>query len=189
MPPCAHTEWDRLTGTMENRSTCPPASATLTVAIKPARPPPTTITLSLAKSLNPLAEEVVADEAGHRPDAEAGHQDEGHRPHVGRHALRARTDGDSPVEEKRPHAVAQMERCRHDADDIQDEIDGVHENVAHQDAEFGDRHIAEGHLHPGFPRMPGNEHEGDDTGYTLQHEHVVAAVMVAAHVVLRDEHP
>src|SRR5690606_41932122 len=75
MPPCAHTEWERLTGTMENRSTRPPASATLIVAIKPASPPPTTITLSLAKCLNPLAEEIVADESGHRPDAEASSEE------------------------------------------------------------------------------------------------------------------
>src|SRR3954465_11610210 len=43
MPPCAHTECERLTGTMENRSTCPPASATLMAAESPANPPPTTM--------------------------------------------------------------------------------------------------------------------------------------------------
>src|SRR5271154_113341 len=43
MPPCAHTECDRLTGTMENKSTCPPISAILMTAERPARPPPTTM--------------------------------------------------------------------------------------------------------------------------------------------------
>src|SRR5437016_4079960 len=43
MPPWAQTEWERLTGTMENRSTCPPTSAILMVAESPARPPPMTM--------------------------------------------------------------------------------------------------------------------------------------------------
>ena len=43
MPPCAQTECERLTGTMENNSTGTPASATRIVAISPARPPPTTM--------------------------------------------------------------------------------------------------------------------------------------------------
>src|SRR5229473_4803916 len=42
MPPCAQTECERFTGTMENRSTLPPISAILMTAARPARPPPTT---------------------------------------------------------------------------------------------------------------------------------------------------
>ncbi len=45
MPPCAQTECERLTGTIENRSTLPPASAILMTAASPARPPPTTMIL------------------------------------------------------------------------------------------------------------------------------------------------
>src|SRR5271156_2977850 len=48
MPPWAQTEWERLTGTMEKRSTLPPASAILMTAERPARPPPTTMTLGVA---------------------------------------------------------------------------------------------------------------------------------------------
>src|SRR3954463_14389738 len=48
MPPCAQTECERLTGTMENRSTCPPASAILMTAESPASPPPTTMTFGAA---------------------------------------------------------------------------------------------------------------------------------------------
>src|SRR5690606_40554599 len=48
IPPCAHTEWDRLTGTIENKSTEEPASATLIAAIRPARPPPTIVILPFA---------------------------------------------------------------------------------------------------------------------------------------------
>src|SRR5262249_6433264 len=48
IPPCAQTECERLTGTMENKSTCPPASAILITAARPARPPPTTMILGAA---------------------------------------------------------------------------------------------------------------------------------------------
>ncbi len=52
MPPCAHTECDRLTGTSEMRSTGTLASQSLMTVISPARPPPTTITrLTLPPSL------------------------------------------------------------------------------------------------------------------------------------------
>ena len=43
MPPCAHTECERFTGTMENKSTWPPISAILMTAESPASPPPITI--------------------------------------------------------------------------------------------------------------------------------------------------
>jgi hypothetical protein len=45
MPPCAQTECDRFTGTMDIKSTCCPASASLIVVINPASPPPTTVNL------------------------------------------------------------------------------------------------------------------------------------------------
>src|SRR5208337_4625495 len=48
MPPWAQTECERLTGTMENRSTVPPASAILMTAARPASPPPTTMILGVA---------------------------------------------------------------------------------------------------------------------------------------------
>src|SRR5206468_1568773 len=47
MPPCAQTECERFTGTIENRSTCPPISAILMTADRPASPPPTTMILGL----------------------------------------------------------------------------------------------------------------------------------------------
>src|ERR1700748_1221771 len=51
MPPCAQTECERLTGTMEKRSTLPPASAILMTAARPARPPPTTMILGVAAAM------------------------------------------------------------------------------------------------------------------------------------------
>src|SRR6478609_7856106 len=52
MPPCAHTECERFTGTSEIRSTGTFASQSLMTVISPASPPPTTITrLTLPPSL------------------------------------------------------------------------------------------------------------------------------------------
>src|SRR5215469_7854465 len=48
MPPCAQTECERFTGTIENRSTCPPISAILMTAASPASPPPTTMIFGAA---------------------------------------------------------------------------------------------------------------------------------------------
>src|SRR3954470_14206497 len=44
IPPCAQTECERFTGTIENRSTFTPSSASLMVQASPASPPPTTMT-------------------------------------------------------------------------------------------------------------------------------------------------
>src|SRR6266496_4738699 len=51
MPPCAQTECERFTGTIENRSTSPPISAILMTAARPASPPPTTMILGVAAIL------------------------------------------------------------------------------------------------------------------------------------------
>src|ERR1700746_3163371 len=55
IPPCAQTEWERFTGTMENRSHWPPISAILMTAARPASPPPTTMILGAAILLHPLS--------------------------------------------------------------------------------------------------------------------------------------
>jgi hypothetical protein len=56
MPPWAQTEWERFTGTIENKSTVPPASAILMTAASPASPPPTTMILGAAMSLPSLVD-------------------------------------------------------------------------------------------------------------------------------------
>src|SRR5580704_3130328 len=97
MPPCAHTECERLTGTMENRSTSPPISAILITAANPASPPPTTIILGVAillhrpsrsrnwavrcrgchgsgrQLLKPLPERVQTHQANHAKQQEKSH--------------------------------------------------------------------------------------------------------------------
>src|SRR6202035_406246 len=55
MPPCAHTECERFTGTMEKRSTFAPISAILMTAASPASPPPMTMILGAAISLHRLS--------------------------------------------------------------------------------------------------------------------------------------
>src|SRR5215470_14275053 len=54
IPPWAQTEWLRLTGTTEKRSTAAPISAARTVAIRPASPPPTMTMRSLGDAIGAL---------------------------------------------------------------------------------------------------------------------------------------
>src|ERR1700686_1523765 len=55
MQPCAQTECERFTGTMEKRSTFAPISAILMTAASPARPPPMTMIFGAAISLHRLS--------------------------------------------------------------------------------------------------------------------------------------
>src|ERR1017187_6333036 len=48
MPPWAQTEWERFTGTIENRSTSPPISAILMTAARRGWPPPRTMIFGAA---------------------------------------------------------------------------------------------------------------------------------------------
>src|ERR1700757_2699892 len=72
MPPCAHTECERLTGTIENRSTLPPISAILITAARPARPPPITTIFGLDAILRYRLSELLCRTRSpifHRPGA------------------------------------------------------------------------------------------------------------------------
>src|SRR5581483_6492556 len=62
------TECERLTGTMENRSTCPPISAILMTADRPASPPPTTMIFGLAAMIEVVESQWVHGES-HRIQA------------------------------------------------------------------------------------------------------------------------
>jgi hypothetical protein len=62
IPPCAHTECERFTGTSEMRSTGTLASQSLMTVISPARPPPTTMTRrTLPPSLRMVFFEAMGD--------------------------------------------------------------------------------------------------------------------------------
>src|SRR5215467_6177117 len=97
MPPCAQTECERLTGTIEKRSTGTPASAILMVVIRPARPPPTTIIRFSAIVLRPERHEDGERRRRHR---RAAHQRD--RPH---RALRMHARREPPGDAERPDAV------------------------------------------------------------------------------------
>src|SRR5579863_4192254 len=94
MPPCAHTECDRLTGTIENRSTWPPISAILMTAASPANPPPTTMIFGAAMLLHPRC-----GGCGERVDNVAVDS---------RHILEPRMEG---VQAGKPHDREQQEEC------------------------------------------------------------------------------
>src|SRR5512136_2635983 len=122
MPPCAHTEWLRLTGTIENRSTPVPSSAARIAVIRPARPPPTTMMRCFGsdtrwKTLQP--------EGRNRPNAEHRKHDEDENGHVGHAPLRRRRHRNSPDDRERPDPVGQMKRRREDAQNVEGEDPGV----------------------------------------------------------------
>src|SRR5277367_6112661 len=74
MPPCAHTEWERLTGTREKRSTGTPASQSLMTVISPASPPPTTTTRRTLPDSERMRDLVAAMEQWARRGIAAGCQ-------------------------------------------------------------------------------------------------------------------
>src|SRR6185295_13799357 len=104
MPPCAHTEWDRFTGTMESRSTCCPASASLMAVISPARPPPTTVNRASA-IVRMLLREPHLEEDVQRRRGEGGKQHPGHRSHP---PLRHPPGGDAPGPGEAVQAVGEV---------------------------------------------------------------------------------
>src|ERR1700722_13138918 len=96
MPPCAHTECDRFTGTIENRSTVAPISAILITAASPASPPPTTIILGVAILL-------------HRPSVRPGRTIGNHNRHCpGWRLLKAFAER---VQAEQSHDAEQQEEC------------------------------------------------------------------------------
>src|SRR5690242_16255339 len=111
MPPCAQTECDRFTGTIENSSTGTPDSAMRIVAIRPARPPPTTMIFgSLMISRSQITAERMPAECESRDDGESDDRkrDCYHRTKPSGGALRSRCDGDTPLAAEIPKAVSEM---------------------------------------------------------------------------------
>src|SRR5450759_1563709 len=125
MPPWAQTEWLRLTGTIEKRSTPIPISAARTAVMSPARPPPTmTIRSPLTRGpLNRQASGVRRQakpcpsqaERLNSPHADVGEDEEDGGRDVQHAALRLRADRQAPHDRKGPDAVGEMESGREDA--------------------------------------------------------------------------
>src|SRR6476646_9298083 len=107
IPPCAQTEWLRLTGTIEKRSTPIPISAARTAVMRPARPPPTMMIRSfsaISTALQP--ERLDAPDADVRQDQEDDRRDVHHPP------LRLRADRQAPDDRERPDTVGEVVRGR-----------------------------------------------------------------------------
>src|SRR4029077_4390395 len=133
MPPCAHTECERFTGTIENRSTLPPISAILITAARPARPPPITIIfgfaaipfdrlsstllfregrphvfhLLCARRIRGLLRETGAERVQARHAHDTHHQKQT-QAHYQESPARILAGCDSPLCGKQPHAVRKM---------------------------------------------------------------------------------
>src|ERR1700722_5750728 len=134
MPPCAQTECERLTGTIENKSTLPPISAILMTAESPASPPPTTIIfgaaaiVSLSAFCNLLAAHCGSPRLNEllrtRPErSEAGQpyarQDEKECQAQNQKSFpRLLPGNDSPFRAKKPDAIGEMPRSCHESHHI-----------------------------------------------------------------------
>src|SRR5579864_6609257 len=132
MPPCAHTECERFTGTMENNSTGTPDSAMRIVAISPARPPPTTMifgSLMISRSQVPVKRLPAENETRDDGKSHNGEHNcySGSQPTGG--ALRSRGDGDAPFAAKIPESVAEMKRSRENADNVKRDEVRIRERV------------------------------------------------------------
>src|ERR1700730_7287831 len=123
MPPCAQTECERFTGTIENRSTGTPDSATRIAAISPARPPPTIIIFGflirgVSLGISPQRKPAVmqaksySDTGNRQSYADSGGE-------IASGPLRPYTHRDAPLAGEIPKAVAEMEGGRRDSDDVE----------------------------------------------------------------------
>src|SRR5882724_12017186 len=106
MPPCAQTECDRFTGTMEKSSTGTPDSATRIVAISPARPPPTTMILAVSFSYVKSKGMPVQPEAENNQNSDNAKCNSDHRAEPPGRLLRPGGRGQAPLAKKIPDAHA-----------------------------------------------------------------------------------
>src|SRR5713101_9294856 len=135
MPPCAQTECERFTGTMENRSTGTPDSATRIAAISPARPPPTMmifgflirgVSLGVCPQREPGV--VQAESDGDACDRQHGADK---CAEITGGTLRPCGHCNAPLAREIPEAVAQMEGGGRDAHNVKSQIPGICHGVRH----------------------------------------------------------
>src|SRR5271167_2434813 len=163
MPPCAHTECVRFTGTMENRSAVTPVSATLMAAISPASPPPTIIIFGCLIGRSPQRERPVM-QCNHNRDANESKAHGNSRAEPTRRALRRDANRNSPLAREIPQPVAQMKRSTGDSDDVKSQVPGIHHAALH----VGVRSDAMSQK-PLRVQMPADKNESDNPGPALQH--------------------
>src|SRR5256714_14290517 len=146
MPPCAQTECERFTGTMENRSTVPPFSAILITAESPARPPPTTIIFGAAAivSLAAFCNLPVhyggsgisrllrmGPERGETGESRAREHEEKSQAHCQKPLARPLPGHDAPLRAKQPDAIREMPGSGDQTRNIKQEKRGVKHFVLH----------------------------------------------------------
>src|SRR5215469_10585818 len=130
IPPWAQTECERLTATMEKRSTSPPASAILMVAASPASPPP--ITMILGFAIIPLFlhchccgrqsfRRVLPLRTEERSHCRHSHHNKSDCDGPANHAkppARPLTYCDAPFSAEEIKTISKVPRCSHNPDDI-----------------------------------------------------------------------
>src|SRR5579864_502548 len=201
MPPCAQTEWERFTGTIENRSTWPPISAILMTAARPARPPPTTMIFGAAAAmsvhrpcgknfrmtgihnvaagsglLEALAECIKADES------DDAHEEEECEANFEEPFLRLLAGDDAPLRAEEPDSVRKVPRGGDESDDVEGEQEG-RVNFPLDFREGLRRHIVKvdaGETHR--VGVPDDVDERDAAGPSLEGVHPVAGPGILANV-------
>src|SRR5512132_1758773 len=160
IPPCAQTEWLRLTGTIEKRSTPIPISAARTAVMSPARPPPTMMIRSFSAMRSLQAEGLDPPDTDIRENEKDGGRDVQHA------ALRLRSDRQPPHDREGPDAVGQMKCGREDAGKVKGVDPRVRDRGLHLAEEVKALVVLELD-EPRCPEMEEDEGEHDDAGDAL----------------------
>src|SRR5512141_1664411 len=125
---------------MEKRSASKPISATLMVAMSPARPPPTIMMRGFAMN-SPVSEErqrrMPAEECRESRQPDSGQRDAEEAEHVTHHALRVHARREAPLAAEQPQAVREVERGAADANNVSGKNERVRQLVRH----FVERHV------------------------------------------------
>src|SRR5215831_19003373 len=204
MPPCAQTECERLTGTMERRSTLWPASQSLMTVIRPASPPPTTVNLCSAMGVLPRSGDGA--EAHPEEDAQRAHRegDEEQPGEQGHAPLGQPPHGDAPGPAESLQAVGEVPDGAERSEDVERENVVTGQQALHSergriakvcgDVPVGDQAVCRRRTDrgqvvpeqrdpgPERPHVDQEEDERDDAGHALGDVAPVARVRVPADV-------
>src|SRR6202020_2361855 len=206
MPPWAHTECERFTGTIENRSTSPPISAILMTAAKPASPPPTTIILGFAILLHRpsvggcgsgmclirVDDRRTCGRSVLEPRPERVQAHQAHGAHKNKQCqacgeesfLRLIARDDSPFRREQPYAIGEVPRGADQSDDIESE----QERILYFCLHFAERgHGIVVQVRAGKPHgigVPDDVKERDATRPALRCVHPIAGPRIIANVAV-----
>src|SRR5579872_17552 len=206
IPPWAHTECDRFTGTIENRSTCPPISAILITAARPARPPPiTTIlgfdaidfqsagttpalpikTLSHHKGFHPVRVHGLqrcGQERVHRGSTHRDEQNSDQHADVAELSPRAIARRDPPLRGKQPKSISEVPGCTENSKRVERDRPRAHKfRLYLSECRRG---MAENvnATEPQVPGVPDHVEERDRACPALRRVHPVSRPRILCHV-------